>query len=414
MKNSDRMGTPTLRMGNPIWLSGDPPQKYQTLRTPLTTEVAIVGGGITGALVAEAFARAGVGVVLLERSLVGSGSTAASSALLLREPDHNLSDLRRRYGPAASERIWHLSQRAVKSFVNRLRQLRIACDLVERDAVHFATSRAAALALEQELRYRRRAGFGGTALSSGAMRELTAIPAYGAVRTTGHAQFDPCKACRGLIGAAAKSGAHIFERSEVTRISPHRDGVRLHTRHAVVNVKSVVIATGYTTRQFRPLAGHFSLYRTYVLATSPLSLAQRRNIGLGDVMVWDTNRPYHYARWTKDHRLLMGGGDRRVAAGSRRAAFERATETLRQDFETWLPGLSAVDIDAAWEGLFAVTPDSLPYIGPHRRYPSHLFALGYGGNGLTFGFLAAQFLLEQWRGVKSADHTLFSFGRFGS
>ena len=32
-----------------------------------------------------------------------------------------------------------------------------------------------------------------------------------------------------------------------------------------------------------------------------------------------------------------------------------------------------------------MTADSLPYIGPHRRYPRHWFALGYGGNGMTFG-----------------------------
>jgi hypothetical protein len=33
-------------------------------------------------------------------------------------------------------------------------------------------------------------------------------------------------------------------------------------------------------------------------------------------------------------------------------------------------------------GLFAMTPDSLPYIGPPRYYPGHWFALGYGGNGM--------------------------------
>ena len=59
-----------------------------------------------------------------------------------------------------------------------------------------------------------------------------------------------------------------------------------------------------------------------------------------------------------------------------------------------------------------MTPDSLPYIGAHRRYPGHLFALGYGGNGMTFGFLAARMLREQWQGVRSDDHRLFRFGRF--
>jgi glycine/D-amino acid oxidase-like deaminating enzyme len=74
---------------------------------------------------------------------------------------------------------------------------------------------------------------------------------------------------------------------------------------------------------------------------------------------------------------------------------------LRADFEAILPALGTIDIDAAWEGLFAMSPDSLPYIGPRRRYPGHWFALGYGGNGMTFGFLAAYLLLERWQVAES-------------
>jgi glycine/D-amino acid oxidase-like deaminating enzyme len=129
-------------------------------------------------------------------------------------------------------------------------------------------------------------------------------------------------------------------------------------------------------------------------------------------MVWDTERPYHYARWTPDHRLLLGGGDRRVRPGQRRLTqFTTATQEVRDYFERLLPALATMDTRVAWEGLFALTPDSLPYIGAHRRYPGHWFALGYGGNGMTFGFLAAHLLLEQWRGVKSSDHALFQFDR---
>ena len=70
-----------------------------------------------------------------------------------------------------------------------------------------------------------------------------------------------------------------------------------------------------------------------------------------------------------------------------------------------------METEFGWEGLFAMTPDSLPYVGPHRRYPSHWFALGYGGNGMTFGFLAARLLLERWQGVQSQDHALIAFDR---
>jgi glycine/D-amino acid oxidase-like deaminating enzyme len=129
-------------------------------------------------------------------------------------------------------------------------------------------------------------------------------------------------------------------------------------------------------------------------------------------MVWDTERPYHYARWTPEHRLLLGGADRRARPGQRRVVqFRIATHELRDYFERRLPALATIDTQVAWEGLFAMTPDSLPYVGAHRRYPGHWFALGYGGNGMTFGFLAARLLLEQWQGVKSSDHALFQFDR---
>jgi glycine/D-amino acid oxidase-like deaminating enzyme len=129
-------------------------------------------------------------------------------------------------------------------------------------------------------------------------------------------------------------------------------------------------------------------------------------------MVWDTERPYHYARWTGDGRLLLGGADRRVVPGSRRRQrFAAATRDLQRDFHSLLPALPLLRIEHAWEGLFAMTPDSLPYIGPHRRYPGHLLALGYGGNGMTYSYLAARMLLEQWQGLRSTDHALFGFAR---
>jgi glycine/D-amino acid oxidase-like deaminating enzyme len=154
------------------------------------------------------------------------------------------------------------------------------------------------------------------------------------------------------------------------------------------------------------------MYRTYVLATAPVTPPERRELGLSDVMVWDTERPYHYARWAPEHRLLLGGGDRLVRPGAgRRRQFATAVQELRTHFDKHMPAVSTINTEFAWEGLFATTPDTLPYIGPHRRYPLHWFALGYGGNGMTFSFLAARLLLERWQRETSPDHELFGFGR---
>jgi len=406
-----------LRSGTtPIWLAGErTTATYGRLIGNRRADAVIVGGGITGALAAEAFARNGISVIVLEAGLVGRGSTAASSALLLREPDRGLIELTERYGGRNARRIWQLSSDAVDRFINRLQHLRIACDLVRRDAVHYTALDENVRRLAREFTRRRAVGFPARWLSAGELRDATAIPGRGAIRTTGHAQFHPYKACLGLLRAAVRSGAQVFERSPVNRIRSDTNGVRLYTPHATIDARRVIVATGYATPRFRPLAGRFAMYRTYVMATTPLTAARRRDIGLGEVMIWDTDRPYHYARWTPDRRLLIGGGDQRVGPGFRRRdRFRSATQQLLTDFEAVLPGLAGIAIEGAWDGLFAQTPDSLPYIGPHHRYPSHLFALGYGGNGMTFGFLAARMLLDYWRGIKSPDHALFAFGRMRS
>jgi glycine/D-amino acid oxidase-like deaminating enzyme len=404
----------TLRLGRPMWLrrAMKLTQRYPALSGHRETTVAIVGGGMTGALVAHAFASAGISTAVLEASRVGQGSTAASSALLLQEPDLELTALEDLYGSRTSQRIWELSHESVRGLVTLLKRLRIRCDLRKRDAVYYATDPEAVERLRREFALRTRAGFEADWLGPGDLRRTTGIPGLGAIRTEGSAQFDPYRACVGALRSAAASGAQVFERSKVRHIEAGRNRVNIKTREGTLEARHVVIATGYATPHFRPLAGRFRMYRTYVLATEPLGSQQRDDLGLSDVMVWDTRRPYHYARWTPDQRLLLGGGDRLVRPGQRRREqFKAGSRELRDYFEARLPALATIKTAFAWEGLFAMTPDSLPYVGPHRRYPGHWFALGYGGNGMTFGFLAARLLLERWRGVTSRDHALFQFDR---
>jgi glycine/D-amino acid oxidase-like deaminating enzyme len=408
---------PRLRFGVPVWLADEgarPRARYPKLRGRQRVDVAIVGGGFTGAVMAHTFASAGVSVALVEGALTARGSTAASAALLLQEPDLGLARLATRHGSRAARRIWELSHASVDELVSLIRGLRIPCDLVERDTIYIAAKAEHARGIGSELRRRVAAGFRGEWLTPPSLLRRTNISASGGIRTSGNAQFDPLAACAGLISAAAKAGARVFERSRVRRIAAHGNGVRLYTPHGQLDASRIVVATGYATRYFRPLTGRFRMYRTFVLATAPLSRAQRRAVGLGDVMLWDSNRPYHYLRWTPDHRLLLGGGDRPLAGGERRGVrLRRAASRLRSEFTSMLPALSDVEIDCAWEGLFAITPDGLPFIGPHRRYPHHLFALGYGGNGMAFTPLAARMILEHHQGIRSPDHDLFAFGRFG-
>ena len=420
---------PRLRLDVPVWLKGAHARRahFPRLNRNLAVDVAVVGGGITGALVAWRFAKAGVSVALVEGREIGRGSTAASTALLMQEPDEDLAALADRYGGRRAKRIWQLSREATHEFVETLKGLTIACDLEPRDSVYYAMTAPDASRLRTEHRLRTEAGVRGLWLEGAALKRTLGFGAAAAIRTRGNAQVDPYKASLGLIRAAAAAGAAVFERTPVIAIRPSRYDVTIETRLGSIRADRVVIATGYATAfdsfmpsrlrrrtpYFKTLDARFRMLTTYVVATRPLTPSERRQVGLDPVMSWDTERPYHYARWTPDHRLLFGGGDRPLGPERERLkAMAEGTGAVESRFRALYPALAGVPYEYRWEGLFATTPDGLPYIGPHRRYGRHLFALGYGGNGMTMGFLAARLLLDWYLGDKSADHELFAFSRW--
>ncbi len=406
---------PRLRVNTPLWLGRDSAARhlhFPTLTRELEADVAIVGGGITGAALAWRFAAAGVRVALVEAARIGRGSTAASTALLMQEPDTDLAELSRRYGTARARRAWQLSLEATRDFVDTLTQLGIECDLVRRDSVYYAAEHRDVSRLRDEHRRRMAAGIDARWLEGARLRRALGFDAPAGIRTGGNAQADPFKACLGLMRAAERAGARVFERSPVAAIRPSSSDVLVTTPRGAIRADRVLIATGYATPYFKPLHARFKMLNTYVIATRPLTPSERRRIGPGAIMLWDMGRPYHYARWTRDHRLILGGGDRpAVPERQRRQAFAAGTRGVQATFVGLYPGLEEIALDWQWEGLFATTRDGLPYIGPHRRYPRQLFALGYGGNGMTFGFLAARLLLEWYLGNRSTDHDLFAFSR---
>lgn len=402
-----------LRIGHSYWLDAFRKHvpRLTSLRGRHQADIAIVGGGVTGCAAALLFARAGARVILVDARRIGRGSSAASTALLMQEPDVDFADLAERYGPAAARRIWTCSRGAVASMRRTLAGLGVST-LHGLPSVYYARGATDAAALRREASIRRGAGFPATWLDAARVHSVAGIDAAGAIVTRGNAQVDPYEACMALARGAQSAGAVLHERSHVTRIAGTRDGVTITLASGEIAADWAVVATGYATPEFKPLAGRFRMLNTYVIATPRLSTSKRLALGLGDVMVWDTGRPYHYLRWTPDHRLLFGGLDRpRLPNPIRPAALRAMAAQLTDQLIDLYPPLTGMTPEYAWEGLFATTPDGLPYIGQHRRYPRHLFALGYGGNGMTFGFLAAQTLVRLAQRTPTRDDELFGFTR---
>ncbi len=402
-----------LRYGRPLWLGhGGAKRKYPRHRGHLETDIVIVGGGITGAICAYLFADAGVRVVLLESGTVARGSTSASTALLMQEPDRDFTDLASRFGRAAAREIWKSLGKATRDLAKTISALKLDAGLCKCDSVYFTLDPDKVKALRKEFDARKAAGLPGRWLTAAALYRMTGIRAQAAIAASGNAQVNPVRACEGFLAAAARRGASVFERSHVRSVMASRSGIEVRTAGGTISAARIVVATGYATPEFRGLVGRFRMKDTYVLATRRLPRPRRRR-----VMAWDTDRPYHYVRWSGDGRLLVGGEDTLhrspKGAGRRMAAAEGR---LRTYLARIYPELAEEAAEYAWEGLFAETPDGLPYVGEHSRYPGHLFALGYGGNGMTASFLAARTLVDLYQHGDKPGKTreianLFAFDR---
>jgi len=128
-------------------------------------------------------------------------------------------------------------------------------------------------------------------------------------------------------------------------------------------------------------------------------------------MLWNTADPYLYIRMTRDNRIMIGGRDEpfyNPGRGDR--LIKKKSALLKKDFSKLFPNVELIP-EFSWTGTFGSTQDALPYIGTYSKTPHTYYALGFGGNGITFSAIAARIIRDLITGKKNKDALLFSFNR---
>lgn len=402
------------RYGVSPWIDRFPSKRrpdHPRLRGEHTADVVIVGAGLTGCATAYACAAAGLRPLVIEADRLGMGSAGRSAGLLLPDPGVSFRDIVGAHGLRAARKVFEGYRKAAADGAATLRRLNIHCDLLPCDDVLVAV-RDGEKDFRRERDAREVAGLDARAITGQSLRSMLALDTVGAMKLGSGVSFDPYRASLGLASAARSRRAMFFERSPVKRVRFGRKQVEITVDGGVVQAETVIVTTGMATAEFKPLRRHFKRRETYLVLTEPLPAAMRKQLGADTITMRDMASPRHRLRRTKDHRLLMAGADRDESPARQRDALRvQRTGQLMYELLMMYPAISGLHPEYGWEMAYGETADGLMYIGPHRNYPRHLFALGSSGDTLAGAFLAARILARAARGQLDKADEVFGWTR---
>lgn len=223
-------------------------------------EVAVIGGGITGLLVATTLQRAGMDAVLLERHGIGGVTTRGSTAKLTALQGSMYTSIEQHRGLDAASAYASAALLGVSALSEVIGALDIECNLTRAADHTFATEPDAEQTCAEVLEAATRAGLPVSWVTESDLP----VPLLGAVRLDDQAHLDPGALCAGL---AAQLGERVVERCAVADVEEEAGEVTITTKSGQRLVADhVVVATLGPVHDPALLSTRCKATRSYVVA----------------------------------------------------------------------------------------------------------------------------------------------------
>ncbi len=368
-----------------LWRASAPaPAGFGMLNEDVTTDVLVIGAGITGLTLALLLAREGRKVVVLEADSLGSGATGHSTGNLYETLSRGLHRVRSRWGEDVARLV--------------VEQRRSAIAFIEQESAHAkdVAFRRCPLLLwalspgqqgEIDREFRALAAAGGTLERPRRVPQPFAQPSGAALLLHDQAQFQPQAWVHHLAGEAQAAGAVIHEHTRVLGLDTH---LRIaSTATGAVRANEIVMAT-HSPKGIRWVQMQMPCHREYVVAT-PIDEARDHGPGI----LWGQG-PEGLSVRTVEHDggrwLVWAGPEHPVGTHNAKAALMAVEAAVRQHVD-------GATISHRWSAQNFRSADELPYIG--RDSTGCFMATGFATDGLTWGTVAAHLIAEQLAGRES-------------
>ena len=311
-------------------------------------------------------------------------------------------------GEHKAVRAYQLCGEAIDKLINIMNEIGYSA-FQKRKSLFFSTHQRQKNFMRDEYQARKEAGFEVEILPAADLRKNYNLKASFGILSGKAATTSAYSLTHGILQHCVQDGLKVFDRTKIKSIDYSADRVALKTNEGcVISARYVINATGYEVINFigKKIV---DLDCTYAIISE--SGAEKNEVWKENVMMWNTDDPYLYMCSADENRVIVGGRDEPfISMHTMHEYLGKKTTLLEKDFAKAFPGYS-IKSEFSWSGVFGKTKDSLPYIGQYLKTPRTFYALGFGGNGITFSLVAAEIITDLLLGKKNEDAEIFSFAR---
>jgi glycine/D-amino acid oxidase-like deaminating enzyme len=390
--------------------AGEPPEDDGPVLADMDADVVIVGSGATGLSTALYLAKEhGIKATILEANQLAWGCSSRNGGQGQNASGRlSRSQWIQRWGMDTAK---HLDAEIRLGFEN-FRELTQELDCEATDTGHlYVAHRAEKMDyLRREAEVRRTIfGYDTLILSREEIKERYCDDhdAHGALLESEGVGIHPLKFNFGLMRKARALGVRIHTASPVLR-SETENGINiLHTPGGIVRARRVAFCTGgYIEQKIeRTLKNKILPILSNSVVTRPLSSEEIAATGFkSNIFITDTRTLRFYYRLLKDNRLQIGS---RSAVSGRDAEGSSHLKLLTDGIARKFPAIANIPIEYSWWGWVDVSHDMMPRIVRPDPDRAVWYALGYGGNGVSFSTWAGKRLAERIVG-KDVGNPAFS------
>jgi gamma-glutamylputrescine oxidase len=374
-----------------FWLD-EPYAPRPALEGDASTDVAILGGGVTGVTASYFLAGRGCKVAVVEKEGIAAGATGRNAGFLLAGIANTYSIAIKSHGRERSKTLWGISRDNHRLIRELVESEKLSCLYARNGSYTLALSEQEFSAHGKSVRALGEDGFRAELIDgTQAARLFPGSGVLGGTFNPDDGEIHPVRYVRGLAAAAERRGARIFERTPVTAIEHGASSATLVTPKGRLSASMLLLATNAWTPLLHPFfEGSIVGMRGQMFATEP---CPRRVI---PAPVY-ADFGFEYFRQLPDGRILAGGG-RRAALDAELTYAEKPTDKVQGAIESFLhscfPGTEGLAITHRWGGIMGFSCDELPNVGPVPGSVNVYVAAGYHGHGLGFATMAARAVSE--------------------